>query len=216
MKDINELAERNINSLFWKYVLPSIAMMIITSVYFITDSIFIGRGVGPEALAAVNLIIPFMMTANSIGMSLAIGASILISIYLSRKQFEKANNIFSNIFVINTLLAVFFIIVALLFSEKIVFLLGATPETAQLAVSYLSIILYFIFFFTMQMTLANVVRNDGNPNLAMYSTIAASILNIPLDALFIFKFGWGNSGSCSCYRSVSINRRCCANVSFYS
>ncbi|MBN1184162.1 MAG: MATE family efflux transporter [Bacteroidales bacterium] len=195
MKNIDELVEKNINSLFWKYTIPSIAMMLILSAYFITDSIFIGRGVGSEALASVNLTIPFMMIANSIGMSLAIGASIIISIYLSQKQYEKANKIFSNIFLINTVLAFIFMIVGFLFSDQIVLLLGATPDTVQLAVDYLSIILYFIFFFTMHMTLTSVIRNDGNPNLAMYATIMSSLLNIPLDALFIFKFGWGVKGA---------------------
>lgn len=190
-----DLESGNIKALFWKYALPSMAMMIIMSVYFIVDAIFIGRGVGNEALGAVNLIIPMMIITNSLTMSLAIGASIVISIYLSKKNYKKANNAFVNVVVINTVISLIFTILGLCFSKQIAVLLGATPDTVGMVVEYLSIILYFIFFFNMQATLSSIIRNDGNPNLAMIATIVSCLINIPLDALFIFGFKWGITGT---------------------
>lgn len=195
MKQARELIERDLRPLFWKYALPSITMMLIMSIYFLVDAIFIGRGVGSDALGAVNLIIPFMILSNSLTMSLAISASIIISIYLSKKLFRKANNTFTNIIIINSIISTLFTSMGLIFSNKIALLLGATPDIIGMVVEYLSIILYFIFFFTMQATLTSIIRNDGNPNLAMFATILGSLINIPLDALFIFGFGWGLKGA---------------------
>lgn len=195
MKKTKELLEKDIKSLFWKYAIPSMTMMVIMSVYFIVDAIFIGRGVGSEALGAVNLTIPIMVIVNSITMSLAIGASIIISIYLSKKKYVKANNTFTNILLINAVISLVFTGLGLVFSSQIATLLWATPETFDMVIRYLSIILYFLFFFTMQATLSSIIRNDGNPNLAMVAIIVSSLINIPLDALFIFGFDWGLTGA---------------------
>jgi Na+-driven multidrug efflux pump len=123
MKKTKELLEKDIKSLFWKYAIPSMTMMVIMSVYFIVDAIFIGRGVGSEALGAVNLTIPIMVIVNSITMSLAIGASIIISIYLSKKKYVKANNTFTNILLINAVISLVFTGLGLVFSSQIATLL---------------------------------------------------------------------------------------------
>lgn len=193
-KNIN-LQNGSIKSLFWKYTLPSVAMMLIMAVYFIVDAIFIGRGVGNEALAAVNLCIPLLMISGAITMALSIGASIIISIRLSQKKYDEANNVFSLLLLINILLAVFLTILGLFFIEELAHILGANEDTFPHVIKYLSISLYFLIFFSLQNTFSSVVRNDGNPNLSFIASLASSLINIPLDYVLIFVLGWGITGA---------------------
>lgn len=195
MKNEKNLREKNIKKLFWQYAIPSVGMMIVMSVYFMVDSVFIGRGIGSDALAGLYLTIPFLMIGTTFTMSLAIGASIVISIYLSNKKYHEASNIFSTLFFINVLIALFFILLAFFFSDNIAALLGANEVTTPYVVNYLSIALYFMMFFSLQSTFASTIRNDGNPNLALVASIGGSLINIPLDAIFIFVFKWGIRGA---------------------
>lgn len=190
-----DLGQDKITSLFWKYAIPSVSTMLIMSIYFVVDGIFISRGVGSEALAAVNLCVPVTLIANAVTLSIAIGASIIISIFLSRREYKRSNNVFSILILTNVSIAVIFTIAGLFFSEDISFMLGANEEVLTLTQTYLSVILYFLIFFTLQCTLSTVVRNDKNPNLALVGSIFGSVINIPLDALFIFVFRMGVFGA---------------------
>ncbi len=184
-----------ISTIFWKYAIPSIASMLIMAAYFVADGIIVARGVGSTALAAVNLCIPVMMGINSIILAISLGASIIISIMLAQKKYKDASNVFSVTFVTTCAFAIIFTVIGLTFIEEISYVLGASEDTLGMVQTYLSVILYFVTIFSLQINLSNAVRNDGNPNLALLSTLGGSILNIPLDAFFVFVLHWGLFGA---------------------
>ncbi|WP_406657666.1 MATE family efflux transporter [Methanolobus sp. ZRKC2] len=190
-----DLGNDKISTIFWKYAIPSIASMLIMAVYFVADGIIVARGVGSTALAAVNLCVPLIMGINAVILALSLGASIIISIMLAQKKYKDASNVFSVVFVTTGVIAVLFTVAGLFFIEDISYAIGATEEVHGMVQTYLSVILYFILIFSLQITLSNAVRNDGNPNLALLSTLGGSILNIPLDAFFVFVLHWGLFGA---------------------
>ncbi|WP_342304328.1 MATE family efflux transporter [Methanolobus sp. ZRKC5] len=190
-----DLGNDKISTIFWKYAIPSIGSMLIMAAYFVADGIIVARGVGSTALAAVNLSIPLMMGTNAVILALSLGASIIISIMLAQKKYREASNIFSVVFATTTIIAVLFSATGLFFLEDISYAIGATEEINGMVQTYLSVILYFIIFFCLQITLSNAIRNDGNPKLALLSTLGGSILNIPLDAFFVFVLHWGLFGA---------------------
>jgi putative MATE family efflux protein len=169
--------------------------MLIMAAYFVADGIIVARGVGSDALAAVNICMPLMLGINSVILSLAVGTSIIISILLARKKYMQANNTFSVLLTLTTAIALILTVIGLYFIENISYLIGSTTEIHGLVQTYLSVILYFIVFFCLQITLSNVVRNDGNPNLALLSTMGGSLLNIPLDVFMVFVLKWGIFGA---------------------
>ncbi|MDA0524280.1 MATE family efflux transporter [Methanococcoides alaskense] len=190
-----DLGNDKISTIFWKYAIPSIASMLIMAAYFVADGIIVARGVGTTALAAVNLSIPLMMGTNAIILAISLGASIIISIMLAQKKYKEASNIFSVIFVTTIVIAILFTAVGLYFVEDISYAIGATEEIHGMVQTYLSVIMYFIVAFCLQITLSNAIRNDGNPNLALLSTLGGSLLNIPLDVFFVFVLHWGLFGA---------------------
>lgn len=190
-----DLGNDKISTIFWKYAIPSIASMLIMAAYFVADGIIVARGVGSTALAAVNLSIPLMMGTNAVILAISLGASIIISIMLAQKKYKEASNIFSIVFVTSVIIAVMFTAAGLYFIEDLSYAIGATEEIHGMVQTYLSVILYFIVAFCLQITLSNAIRNDGNPNLALLSTFGGSILNIPLDAFFVFVLQWGLFGA---------------------
>lgn len=190
-----DLGNDKISTIFWKYAIPSIASMLIMAAYFVADGIIVARGVGSTALAAVNLSIPLMMGTNAVILALSLGASIIISILLAQKKYKDASNVFSVVFVTTTVIAIIFSATGLYFLDELSYAIGATEEIHGMVQTYLSVILYFIIFFCLQITLSNAIRNDGNPNLALLSTLGGSLLNIPLDAFFVFVLHWGLFGA---------------------
>jgi putative MATE family efflux protein len=190
-----DLGNDKISTIFWKYAIPSIASMLIMAAYFVADGIIVARGVGSTALAAVNLCTPVLMGMNAVILGISVGASIIISIMLAQRKYKDASNIFSVIFVSSAIIGVLSTITGLFVLEDISYVIGATKEMHGMVKTYLSVILYFMIFFCLQITLSNTVRNDGNPNLALLSTLGGSILNIPLDAFFVFVLHWGLFGA---------------------
>lgn len=191
----NELGKKEILPLFIKYALPSIGTMLIITIYVVIDGIFISRGIGEVALGAVNLVIPVPIFGYALVAATAVAAGIMISINLGQKKQKEATRIFATLNGINTLISIVIMGVGFLFTPQLVDLLGATNETHQYAVDYLTVTLYFLFFMALQENFAIIVRNDGNPNLSLYGILIGAALNIPFDYLAIFVFEWGVQGA---------------------
>ena len=146
----HELAKKEIFPLFIKYAIPSIGAMLIITIYTVVDAIFVGRGVGAVALGAVNQATPLILLINAFAAALATGAGIVISIRLGQKKKREANVAFTTIAIFNTILALLITTMGLLFTDNIATFLGANADTFGYVTSYLSIILYFMIFFVMQ------------------------------------------------------------------
>ena len=188
--------ERKIRrSNFFKYIIPSIGAMLVTSLYVVVDGIFVGQGVGHNALGAINIAGPFIMVVVALSMMVTVGGATLSAIALAKKEEKEA----SRYFTLSMLLIVAFSVIMTLLtsfaSEPIVRLLGADDTLASDAACYLKYFVMFCVFFTSAQALAAFVRNDGSPNLSFVGMVLGGVSNIFLDWLFIFPLEMGIKGS---------------------
>ncbi|CEH34210.1 MATE family efflux transporter [Romboutsia lituseburensis] len=180
---------------FLKYAVPSAFAMLVSALYTIVDGIFVGQGVGDNALAAVNIVLPFTVMLVGIANMMAVGGGALVSKNIGAKNIEKAVNIFRQVCKFLLLLSIIISIVCVLFTDGIVKVLGATNTLHNLSVDYLRYYALFCIPNLVGIVLNSFVRNDNRPKLAMISTIAGAITNVILDYVFIFKFGLGIKGA---------------------
>ncbi len=180
---------------FSKYVFPSVLAMFISSLYVIVDGIFVGKGVGDLALGAVNLILPLSISFFGIATMFAVGGGTLISSYFGRNKIEEGVMIFRQAFKFLVILSFFISLIGVLFADKIVIILGATENMKSMATTYLRYYALFCIPNIIGIALNSFIRNDGNPKLAMISTILGALTNVLLDYIFIFIFNWGIKGA---------------------
>lgn len=169
------------NTRLAQYILPSAGGLCVTYLYNIVDGIFVGQGVGHQALAAVNITVPFITTLVAISSLFAMGGSTVIAIRLGRGDKKGANNAFMCAFVMTLLLSVILLLVGTLFPRQIAQLCGSSEAILPLAVEYLFYYTAFSIPFLLSNCLSVFVRNDGAPGLAFWGMCAGAAANIFLD-----------------------------------
>ncbi len=194
-KNVNNLENAHIPALMWKYFLPAFAGVIINSLYNIVDRIFIGQGVGALALSGLSAVFPIMLIMMAFGMLIGIGAGVRVSINLGKKDFKRAEKVLGNAFTLIIIMAVLLTITGFLIKDPMLRLFGAGDETVGYANDYLNIILFGSIFNMMGFSLNNLIRSEGNANIAMHSMLISAGLNLVLDPLFIFVFDMGVKGA---------------------
>ena len=190
-----ELGTESIGKLLRQYAIPAIIAMTAASLYNITDSIFIGHGVGAMAISGLTICFPLMNLAAAFGSLVGVGGATLLSIRMGQKDYETANVILGNLLMLNLILGVAFSVVMLLFLDPILFFFGASPETIPYARDYMVVLLIGNVFTHIYMGLNALLRSSGNPEKSMYATIATVVINVVLNALFIFVFELGIKGA---------------------
>lgn len=185
----------NYTSKFLNYAFPSIGALLVVSLYFVVDGIFVGQGVGNNGLAAVNLAVPYISILTAVSTMIAMGGATLSSIALGEKKQEQAQKIFNTSIFTILMIALIFISFTYLFLEKIVNVLGANTILFDYTATYIKYYVSFDIFFALSLALATFARNDGAPRLAFWAMIAGAISNIFLDWLFIFVFHLGIKGA---------------------
>lgn len=190
-----ELGTERIGKLLRQYAIPAIIAMTASSLYNITDSIFIGHGVGALAISGLAITFPLMNLAAAFGSLVGVGGATLLSIRMGQKDYATANTILGNVLVLNLIIGILFSVVTLLFLDPILYFFGASPDTLPYARDYMFVILLGNVFTHMYMGLNSLLRSSGNPEKAMYATIATVLINVVLNSLLIFGFGWGIRGS---------------------
>ena len=177
------------------FTLPSIAMLIFTSVYGVVDGFFVSNYAGKTPFAAVNLIYPFLMILGSIGFMFGTGGSALISLTMGEGKGRKANEIFSmNIFV-SALAGVILAILGIVFLPSVSGLLGAEGELLSQCILYGRIVLIALPFYVLQYEFQCLFATAQKPKLGLFVTLAAGVTNMVLDALFVAVFSWGAAGA---------------------
>lgn len=169
--------------------------MIIFSLYSMVDGFFVSKYVGVEALSAVNLSMPFVNIVFALGIIAAVGSQTLCGVFIGRKNFMKANKIFS--FNIKTV-TIFSIILTVLFyfnMDTIARLLGATEDLGPLVIEYLGNIVYFVPFLMISYNFEVMVKVDGFPRLAVATVITCGLSNVILDYVFVGLMGHGLAGA---------------------
>lgn len=178
-----------------QYAVPAIIAMTASSLYNMVDSIFIGHGVGTMAISGLALTFPLMNLAAAFGSLVGVGAATLISVKLGQKDYDTAQRVLGNVFVLNILLGVAFTVVVMAFLDPILYFFGGSDETVGYARDYMQIILLGNAVTHLYLGLNAVLRSSGHPQKAMYATIATVIINTILDPVFIYGFGWGIRGA---------------------
>lgn len=180
---------------FLRYALPSVLAMWVFTIYTMVDGLFVARGVGEMALAAVNIAMPFINTIFALALWIAVGASTLIAITLGRGEDEQANQLFSFNGAVLALLAALITILAHWQLEPLARFLGATDGTLVYVQDYLGIIVLFSVCFMVAYYLEVLVKTDGFPILATVGVCVSAVTNIVLDYLFVIVWQWGIQGA---------------------
>ena len=179
----------------FKAVLPSIFMMIFTSIYSVVDGLFVSNFVGKTPFAAINLIMPVVMILGSIGFMLGAGGSALVAKTLGEGDEKRANEIFSMVMYFTLIVGLIASVVVALAIRPIAIALGATTEMLSDCVLYGRILISANFIFMMQNTFQSMFIVAERPMLGFIITVAAGITNMALDALFVVVFNWGLAGA---------------------
>lgn len=180
---------------FIRFVLPSMASMLVFNLYTMVDGIFIANYAGETALAAVNLAMPFINFMFAFSLLLSIGASTLISIHRGAGREERANQLFTMNTVVLSTLALLISVSCVILAEPLALFLGAASDTLQYVTEYLRIIGGFGFFFIVSYSFEVLIKADGFPQLSTFGVLLGAFTNVVLDALFVFGFHWGLAGA---------------------
>lgn len=189
------LGTESIGKLLMQYAVPAIIAMTASSLYNMVDSIFIGHGVGTMALSALALTFPLMNLGAAFGALVGVGAATLISVKLGQKDYDTAQRVLGNVFVLNILLGLAFTVIVFPFLNPILYFFGGSDETVEYARQFMEIILLGNVVTHLYLSLNAVLRASGHPKQAMYATIATVAINTILAPIFIFMFDWGIRGA---------------------
>ncbi len=193
--DPHILGKEAIGKLLLQYSIPAIIGMTITSIYNIIDSIFIGHGVGPMAIAGLAISFPLMNLVVAFCTLVSAGGSTLASIRLGQKDMKGATEILSHTLICCITNSFFFGILSFIFLDDILIFFGASAETLPYARSFMQVILLGTPISYTMIGLNNVMRATGYPKKAMLTSMVTVVANIILAPLFIFHFGWGMRGA---------------------
>ncbi len=193
-KNENQLLYGDIRSIFFKFLLPSIGGMLGNSLYILGDTIMVGQALGGPGLAAVNLSIPMLKLANSIGLVTGVGGATALAVNRGRGDMERGNEIFNLSLKVGIILGVILTFLNFIFINEITYLLGATEYSFHMTKIYLQIVMATTVPTILSISLGLFIRNDGSPNLVMFASLAASFFNLVLDYVLIFIFDLGIMG----------------------
>lgn len=179
----------------FRFTLPSIAMMIFTSIYGVVDGLFVSNIVGKAEFTAVNFIMPVLMITGSVGFMFGAGGSALVSKTLGEGKREKANSMFSLLVYVSAGLGVVLAVAGFVLMPVIAAALGADGELLENCVIYGRIVVSAMPMFMLQMEFQSLFITAEKPKLGLAVTIASGVLNMILDALFMWVFNWGIAGA---------------------
>lgn len=172
-----------------RFTLPSIVMMIFTSVYGVVDGIFVSNYAGKTAFAAVNLIMPYLMAFGTLGFMVGTGGTALISKTLGMGDRQKANEIFSMLTRFSIIGGLILTVISILFMEPAARLLGAEGEMLEYCVLYGSIVQLALTAYILQFAFQSFCVTAERPNLSLIMMVTAGVCNIVLDALMVPRWG---------------------------
>ncbi len=194
MKQVDEFRSMDVTRVLLKYSIPAVISTSVQALYNIVDRIYIGKGLGTDALAGVTLTFPIFILSIAIGVLFGAGNSAVISLNLGEQKKEEAEKALGSTFFLYFLLGCAVAVGGTLFLHPLLRLVGATDVTMAYAKRYLSIFLPFMATDFMAMGTNGAIRSEGNPRLAMIIAVSGALINIVLDPLFLFVFHWGVAG----------------------
>jgi putative MATE family efflux protein len=193
----SRLGTEPVGKLLLQFSLPAITGMIVNALYNVVDRIWVGRGVNEIALGGLSLVLPLMTISMAFSMLFGIGAANMISVRLGQGRREEAENALNHCFFLLTGVGILLMVLELIFLDPILSLMGAEEGSAALAYArdYYRIVLYGHVFLMVGFGFSHCTRAQGFPTVTMISMILGAGMNMILDPIFIFGFGWGVEGA---------------------
>ncbi|MCI8649811.1 MAG: MATE family efflux transporter [Anaerotruncus sp.] len=195
MKQIIQLSDHFTYQKLLRFTLPSVVMMIFSSIYGVVDGFFISNYAGKTPFAAACLIYPYMMVFSTCGFMIGTGGTALISKTMGEGDCEKANRLFSMLVYLSIAGGIVLSVIAIVLLRPVAILLGARGAIIDDCVVYGTIILPALFSFILQNEFQSFCVAAEKPQLGLWLTVAAGLTNILLDALFVAVFRWGLAGA---------------------
>ena len=193
-RDAIDLGRLNIPVLFRRYFIPTLLGMLGMSAVTAIDGIFIGHGVGSDGIAAINICVPILMLFTGVGLMAGAGCSVVASIHMARGKEKAARLNVTQAIIFVTVVALIPSILMMVFLERTAIMLGSSEHLLPMVKEYM---MWYVPSWVFQIWITTglfIIRLDGAPKLAMSCSLIAAILNVVLDWLFIFPFGWGLMG----------------------
>ncbi|MDR0399498.1 MAG: MATE family efflux transporter [Treponema sp.] len=186
-----------VGRLLLEFSIPAITGMLVNALYNMVDRIFVGRGVNEIALGGLSLVLPLMTIHMAVAMLFGIGSANMISMRLGQGRRGEAENALNHCFFLLLFMGILTTLLGLAFMDPLLSLLGAQENSAALAYSreYFRIILLGSSFSMVGFGLSHCTRAQGFPTVTMIGMIMGAGLNMVLDPVFIFIFGWGVRGA---------------------
>ena len=203
----HELGTERVGRLLLRYSIPSIIAMTASSLYNMVDSIFIGQGCGPLAIAGLAVTFPLMNLSAAFGAMVGVGSSTLVSVKMGQRDIESAEETLANVVILNVVIGFLFMVGALLFLDPILIFFGASEQTLPYAREYMQTLLWGNVLTHLYLGLNDVVRASGYPKRAMAATLTAVLINCVFNYVFIFVMDLG-------IRGAAIGTLCAQGVAF--
>ena len=201
------MLDRPVAQTFFRYGLPWSAAFLLLSSAGLVDTIFIGRYVGAQALAAVNIVSPVFSIFFGMGVMLSVGGTVRSAHHVGRGDLRAASAVFGRTMLLILLAGLVLALLSLLFRPLLLTLLGADDDVMRPAHQYLTTILLFSPVLPASYALSQFARVDQHPTLASLGLILSAAVNIFLDYLFIARFGWGVQGALLLFLIHFLSRR---------
>lgn len=194
-KEVIQLSDHFDYKKLVRFVLPSIVMMVFTSIYGVVDGLFVSNYVGKTPFAAINLVMPFLMILGGVGFMFGTGGTALVAKTLGEGKKERAQQIFTMMVKVTFLVGVTISAIGFFFMPQIATFLGADEMMLKDCVIYGRIIIAFNVAFMLQNVFQSFLVTAEKPKLGLFVTVIAGVGNMVMDALFIAVFRWGVVGA---------------------
>lgn len=191
----DELGTKPISKLIIEQSVPASIGILVMSINILVDTIFVGNWIGPNAIAAINVVLPVSFFIAALGMAIGIGGASIISRALGSSNSEKALKTFGNQISITLVVTLSMITLGLIFIDSLIPAFGGKGEIYQPAKIYYRIVLYGVPILGLAMMGNAVIRAEGKPKFAMIAMIVPSVGNLALDVILIKGFDMGMHGA---------------------
>ncbi|PRR79693.1 Multidrug export protein MepA [Clostridium liquoris] len=189
------IGEGDIKKVLIHLSIPAIVAMLISAIYNLTDTAFIGMLHDTSAIGAVSVAFPIFLVIAALGQGIGVGSASYISRCLGSKKNETANKTASTAVTLSIIIGVLCAVFGLIFMEDILALVGASPTIMPYAKDYSRPLIFCAVFNIINMTLNNIIRAEGGARYSMVAITIGAVLNIILDPIFIFPLGMGVRGA---------------------
>ena len=193
--NINELETSPVGQLLWKYSVPAVVGMLVMSLYSVIDRIFIGQGVGADAIAGLAITFPVMNISAAIGILIGAGAAARISILLGAKDYHGADNVLGNTLVLIVINGLVYTSLFGIFIDEILMLFGASEATLPYAHDFMLWMQPGMLLTNITYSFNSIMRSSGYPTKAMITMMIGALANVILAPIFLFVFDMGIKGA---------------------